>query len=469
MHPDDMDFEAADEEILLALADVQPGSDNHVEAEAGSEAQAQARAEEQLMVQGAATLGPDAAGGDDDNDFKVVAKRWREMAYRWACQNPDLAAQFVFTRLSLGPQTFMMMKSLQVSADSWSRNEIERQLRTGQRNYKIVWAGENDAPKQALAQVWNLMTTDFTDLLPFQMLIANRSHDFFRMLARVGAASYHYLHQRHLRYPYLLFQLLSQRLDEHQKAALTNRICSDFSENQCVMDEFSVWYCKAYAPNLRCDEGIEELKAVATEASIDISHTECQHAGNRKLVESRKVNTHCPDLSQASAQFIARGFRSHCWFPFKSCRQPTKRHLSKRGRKPTLLGKQKKGLAQVRKEKFFPKHKGKLLRGGGAWTQFLSERHAPLPVTPAAIEIRRKLAEEYAQLDRAERERLNALAETRRQAARCGAHKLTSKMSRAMLKVTWWQSSNVEPAKAPPYSFFFQSFLTVRFKTQDRH
>lgn len=146
-----------------------------------------------------------------------------------------------------------------------------------------------------------------------------------------------------------------------------------------------------------------------------------------------------------------------------------KKALVEKGAKAHTSWETKKKLAQVRKEKFFPKHKGKLLRGGGAWTQFLSERHAPLPVTPAAIEIRRKLAEEYAQLDPAERERLNALAETRRQAARCGAHKLTSKMSRAMLKVTWWQSSNVEPAKAPPYRFFFQSFLTVRFKTQDRH
>ena len=436
-----MDFVEADDQILLALADVQPGSDQPVEAEAGSEAQAQAWAEEQLMVQGAAPLGPDAAGGDDENDFKLVAKRWREVAYRWACQNPDLTAQFLFTRLSLGPQTFMMMKSLQVSADSWSQKEIERQLRTGQRNYKIVWAGANHAPKQALEQVWNLMTTDFTDLLPFQMIVANRSHDFFRMLARVGAASYYYLHQRHLRYPFLLFQLLSQDLDADRKTALVSRILSDFSENPCVMDDFTLWYCKAYSPNLQCEEGVEELKAVAAEASIDISHTECQHAGNRKLVESRKVNTHCPDLSQASAQFIARGFRSRSWFPFKSCRQMPKRHLLKRGPKPKNCA-QRRVLAQGREEKFYRKHKGKLRRGGGAWTEFLSERHAPLPRTPAAIEIRRKLAEEYAQLDPAERERLNALAETKRQAARCGAHKLTSKMSRAMLNVTWWQAWN---------------------------
>lgn len=315
---------------MLALADLRPeqpgpGSDEPIEAvRAGEDSQANLDADMAAQSQVVMELGQGAAaatnggnvGDGDETDFKLIAKRWREMAYRWACQNPDLTTQFILIRVSLGPQVFLMTKFLQVSADAWSAKEIEKELRTGERNYRIVWAAENHAPKQALESICKLIDTDFSDLLPLEMFTTNRSHDFFRILATVGAATYHYLHQRHGRYPFLLFKLLSQDLDAARKTSLVNRILLDFSENRCVMDDFSTWYCRSYAPNLLCAEGIQELQAIATGASIDISHTECQHAGNRKLVESRKVNTHCPDLAQASSQFIARSFRRRAWLSF---------------------------------------------------------------------------------------------------------------------------------------------------------
>lgn len=112
----------------------------------------------------------------------------------------------------------------------------------------------------------------------------------------------------------------------------------------------------------------------------------------------------------------------------------TDKHLNRRGRKR----KQEKAVEALnRKARFFPKHKGKLRRGGGAWSVFRRERHAPPPTTAAGVEAQIKLRDEYRQLNQEERDRLNSLAEFRRQAARCGDSKITRRLSNTVKKVTW--------------------------------
>ena len=118
-----------------------------------------------------------------DSDFKAVTKSWRQTAYKW-CQSQSFFGDLIFVRLCLAPQLDMMVQQLKVSSSDWDRKQMVQEIQTGHRSYRVVWAYQAEPAKQALCDLAEMLTEDFADVLPNNMLSQEHAALLFRMLNR---------------------------------------------------------------------------------------------------------------------------------------------------------------------------------------------------------------------------------------------------------------------------------------------
>ena len=112
------------------------------------------------------------------------------------------------------------------------------------------------------------------------------------------------------KYPFKLFGLLDPEL----RSSLASDIIEDHKDRPCLLDPFTSWFLKHSPPKeaLQSPGALQELTAMAVQASVDIASTECQHASNRRSVEAKSNQTHRQKLKHASANFVARSLRRTC-------------------------------------------------------------------------------------------------------------------------------------------------------------
>lgn len=274
-------------------------------------------------LQSLETLGSNVQGisqaeaGMEDDDFKKVSKGWRQTSFQWS-KSPRLLADLLFCRLALKPQVELMARQLKVSAKDWDQQEILREARTGLRQYRMSWSFENSAPQALMKDICSLLCFDFTNVLRSSNLLTEAdSAILFRFLMRVAAATHHYLLRRHLQYPWKLFSAL---LPGNKDAAETS-INFDLKNQRCCMDTFSNWFLEPYISEGKVQlstVALSELHSIACQALVDIGGVECNHAANRRLIESKSLHTHSTNLSLTSAYFAARCFRTSTFLGFDS-------------------------------------------------------------------------------------------------------------------------------------------------------
>ena len=355
-------------------------------------------------------------------------------------------ADLCFCRICLSPQCQLMIEQLKVSSSNFDREQLLSFARTGARSYRVLWSHENVAPAKLLQDVNEIMDEDFSQSMPLSMQTRAHAHLLFRMLARVGASAYHFLFQRHLRYPFRLFKLLVS--DPHLATAAAEEIMVDYVSSPCILDDFSKWWISHWVAGtampspdpdpsaLLSKEALSELRCIASEASIDIASTECCHASNRRLVESKSLHTHATDLSQASSQYIARCLRSSAWIGFKrpSC-VDKKTKQQKRGRKPRL-----------KEHQHYLKWRngGKSLRrGGGGWNSFVAERKLEFPACARTKLAWKQGRDEYRQLPEVEKQKYQMMGFYRTQAQRSGVTKIGKRTRSQWDKVAWCKNNLV--------------------------
>lgn len=371
-----------------------------------------------LLASVRSEMGPDAP---DESDFKAISKGWRRSAYMW-CQKPLLVmSDLTFLRLALGPQCALMAQHLKVSSEEWDQQQVLKDLQNGIRDYRILWAYRSTATVKAICDVCSLILTDFTCSMPTSMMTQGHLSLLLRMLCRTAAAVYYYLGVRHRRYPWKVFALLSDDANVVKQAK--EDILHDYSHQRCVMDAFTLW---VLAPHIDTEGRLDlkskgamlvgELRAIAATASIDIAAIECAHASNRRLVESKSLQTHAANLAGASCHFIGRMLRKTTALGFP-CHPSSVKVPQKRGRKPMKA-------KPVRKH--FKAHlaAGKALRrGGGAWNAFLAVKKLPPPITDKGKKAHRAAKAEYRRLSSDELARFQALGHARTSAAKYGGQK----------------------------------------------
>lgn len=364
----------------------------------------------------------------DESDFKVIFGRWKAVMAEWCTSYPSLLSDLVSCKQALRPQVRLMSRQLFLSSASWDQQQASNKCQTGERTYRPLVAYKNEFLSDCLEEVKRLLHTDFSEMASLDMRTVRRKNLFFRLLARVGASTHHYLLQRHIRYPFKVFGLLQH--DKQCVQSLAGEILEDFAVRPCVLDSFSQWFLKEYGHSVDtlCSRlALLELEAIACEVSVDIASTECQHAANRRLITGKGVQTHPVELPEASAHFIARGMRRSTWLSLRAQRREAPRMKKKRGPQP----RRQKGTS-----KFFPKAKGPLQRGGGIWTVFLSERakrvNMPSIWTPEGKADMTRASQEFRDLPRAELDRLHDLAFTAAQARKHGDGHVVKRAGKVM-------------------------------------
>ncbi len=246
----------------------------------------------------------------------------------------------------------------------------------------------------------------------------------FRLFARCGAAVRFYIHERNQRYPFKMFGVL----DASQQEQVAKEICKDYATCPCVMDSFSRWHMDEHMERggLLGNLSIEELKIIAAQLDTDISTTECQHASNRRAVESKSVHTHQLKLSEASSQFVCRSLRNSSAVGFHGFKHAPPKRAGTSRMKP---GPRPKERARKYKKRVWKVDK--LVRGGGAWAVFVSKHHFSVqPCTPEGRERMKQLSEEYKSLTPEQLAPLREEAFKARQASRFGNKGLIGKMKR---------------------------------------
>ena len=182
---------------------------------------------------------------------------------------------------------------------------------------------KNTAATEALDEILRLLQQgqgpgeEFFTGIPEACFTVKSNHDLFRMLSRVGAACLHYVYQRHLRYPYKLFSLLSS-----DPVAAGKKIVDDYKHRPCTLDGFGRWWMQSVVggdgdvnveTNLHAS--ITALQSVAAETAVDIAAVECMHASNRRWIVSQSVS-HAAALQGASSQYVARRLRTSSWYGY---------------------------------------------------------------------------------------------------------------------------------------------------------
>ena len=379
--------------------------------------------EDNFLAMVPSIVGQSASAAPDD--LKAVLKGWRQVAYRW-CTSSCMMAEVLFSRLALGPQCALMAKMLAVSAGNFDKQQCAQFLRTGVRDYRILWAHENSAGQCLLEEIFEQIGFDFSEVMPWSMMSVKHSHQFYRMLARVAAATAHYVINPQKRYPYKLFGLIGKNPQVAEE-----EIKKDLEEHPCVLDPFSTWFLGHCHNGLRHPDAIKELEAIATMTAIDIAHTECQHASNRRLVQSKGLQVRTPNVADASSHHVARHLRVSTGIGFKSNINLFKKTNVRKIRKSHL---QKKELAEkAHYKKFLSKGKA-LRRGGGAWNVFVSERAIRFPKTLAEKERWAQAKVEYRNLPQEEKKRLEELGYAATQARKFGAGKILSRLNKKQRK-----------------------------------
>ncbi|CAK9031890.1 unnamed protein product, partial [Durusdinium trenchii] len=362
-----------------------------------------------------------------EDDYRVIFKRWRQQAYDWACNYKDLQGDLLFSRLALAPQCELMNKQLFLASGKWDEQQFAHEAEHGSRMFRVLETHQNVAVSKAIEQVISIAKQDFFSNVPCELWTMRHSHQLFRLLMRVGASAHHYLYQRHKRYPYKLFALLQEDGEAVKQAG--QDILRDFQQHPCTLCAFSMWFLKHDNRSSSLDALISrrsllELASIATECAVDICHTECQHASNRRLVEGKSLHTYQADLAEASSHYVARVLRSTSWRGIRSV-LPNHMAPDKVRAKP----------GPKKKEKVISNHYQKarargqpLRRGGGERSVFLSEQGALFPGTPEAKRQRALLAQKYKALPDAERKRLRDKAFSVRQAKKYGANQLVRRL-----------------------------------------
>ena len=372
-------------------------------------------------LQSLETLGQSAGqagAGVEDDDFKKVSKGWRQTSFQWS-QNPKLLADLLFCRLALTPQVELMARLLKVSGKNWDQEEILREAETGFRKYRVSWSFENSAPQALMIDICRLLCHDFTTVLTSSNLMTEaNSATLFRLLMRVAAATHHYLLQRHTQYPWKLFSSL---LPGNEDGAETS-INFDLKNQRCCMDSFSIWFLEPYISEGKIQlsptsVALSELRSIACQAETDIAEIECNHAANRRLIESKSLHTHAANLSLTSSYFAARRLRTSTFLGFAS----TVGVGVRGGKTKQKAGRKKK--ATPERVGYFKKFKakgGKLRRGGGAWNCYLSHCKLPPPTSAAAQQLHREARAKYKALSPEERDKFMQLGQAKTQAAKYG-------------------------------------------------
>lgn len=299
----------------------------------------------QIRLEAADGVAPEDEKVDGD-DFKAIAKQWRQVAVNWVCSK-GVCQDLLTARMALGPQARLMRWQLKLGADKFDLEQTISEAKHGIRTYRVLEAHLNSGPAQLMSDMVTLINQDFSETLPLSFCTQEHRWYMFRLFARVAAAGHHYLWVPHFRYPFKIFGLLSH--DAKYAEKVEQDILCDWRERKRILDPFSSWSIEPYIPDSNSEQqggqqhfilhnavAMAELKSVALECGLDISHTECQHAANRRLVQSRSTHTHPTDLASASNQFIHRQLRRSCFIGFQDCRdQPVKKFKKKTGRKKT--------------------------------------------------------------------------------------------------------------------------------------
>ena len=346
------------------------------------EAQAQDDRGELLALQVFETYGFAAADSGDrqDDQWKTIAKKWRDAAYDWACCHPDgplaLLAEMVFLRTVLAPQVNLMAKQLKLSSSEFDQQQALAELTTGLRKYRLTEVHADSASAEAEVALAKLFQKSHWESLPFVFLTQRNNSTAFKLAARVLAALKVYIRHRRSGYPYKLFLLATAQATEAERMAWAKEIVYDFFYEPCRLDSFTWWFVKGFrsAERLASAEARSHLQAIAKVASVDIAATECQHASNRRHIESKSIQSHRQLLAAASAAYVARTLRHTC-APSRGF-ESSKPVPRKPGRKP------RKKLDHHRSV-HFPKAQD-LHRGGGSWNVFLSQNRGGPRVTTAA-------------------------------------------------------------------------------------
>ena len=345
------------------------------------------------------------------------------MAHQWACRYPNLLADLVFLRLTLFPQVTLMQRQLFLASNAWDQKQMMIECKTGKRSHRLLESHENKFPNETLVQYFDLAAFDLAPFLPVELRTMRYKHQLWRAIARSAAATHHYLVNRHRQFPYRLFALLD--------AAKADQAADDIlASAKCCRCDFSRWFLKEYNTKEKLLSGlaVQELKAIAKQAAVDISSTECQHAANRRLVQAKSVQCKTTTLGDASAFYFSRRLRTSSFGGLKAAQAAQAVGMSK---VKTKCGPKPR---QPKPSRHYKKHGAKpLCRGGGVWTVFLSQRRMAPPVTPEAKAELQLLRQEYNRIKASEPEewaRLSAMADDVKLAARFGAKRLISKTRR---------------------------------------
>ncbi|CAE7671100.1 unnamed protein product [Symbiodinium sp. CCMP2592] len=397
------------------------------------EAQAQDDRGQLLALQVFETCGFAAADSGDrqDDQWKAIAKKWRDAAYAWACGHPDgplaLLAEMVFLRTVLGPQVNLMAKQLKLSSSEFDQQQALAELTTGLRKYRLTEVHADSASAEAEVALAKLFQKSHWESLPFVFLTQRNNSFAFKLTARVLAALKVYIRNRRSGYPYKLFLLATAQATEAERVA--KEIVFDFFYEPCRLDSFTWWFVKGFrsAERLASAEARAHLQAIAKVASVDIAATECQHASNRRHIESKSIQSHRQLLAAASAAYVARTLRHTC-APSRGF-QSSKPVPRKPGRKPRT----KPDFRSVH----FPRAQD-LRRGGGSWNVFLSQnRGGPQVTTPAGKHSKAQLRKRYHDLKRQagsdwqELQRLGSLKTQARKFAKKGSGPLIPRKRKA--------------------------------------
>lgn len=364
------------------------------------------------------------------DDVKAILRGWKLSAFNWCTSSTTMGE--LFSRIALGPQCRLMVKMLSVSAGNFDKLQCAQLLQTGFRNYRILWAHENSAGQHLLEEIFEQMGCDLSEVIPWSMMSVKHVHQLYRMLARVATAAAHYVIQPQRHYPYRLFALLGQNPEQAER-----QILDDFHLRPCVLDTFSSWWVNHWADDgLRQPTALSELRAIASEASIDIAHTECQHASNRRLVQAKGLQVRTPHVAHASSHHVARHLRRSTSIGFKSSINLFKKTNVRKIRKAALQ--KKEHAVSSHYKKFLSKGKA-LRRGGGAWNVFISERGIRFPKTQAEKEKWAEAKVEYRNLPEEEKNRLQELGFAATQARKFGAGKVLSRIQKKQRKAWGWE------------------------------
>lgn len=375
-----------------------------------------------------------AGGSQEQNDtegtdFKVICKKWREMGLAWS-KRPNLLLEMILARLAVAPHCRLMAQELAKSGHSYDSNQLQNEVLTGQRSYRVLDSYLDKGTKEAMAELFATMQRDFTIELGDNCCTSEAICLAFRLFSRSAASLHHYCLTKRQKFPYRFFGLLVPSEDE--QLSLADEIFKIYQDTPCLLDAGSKGFLDATdakePKDLLTEDSKAMLKAIACQAQTSIAHIECQHAANRRFIMSR-VQTKAHSLGTASAQFIARYLRRsaaagfHAWTHAPPRWQQKRR--SKRGPKPK---------AKARSGKFTYKTSKRLVRGGGAWTVFLSDMNAPMPITEEGKRRFKELALLYKSLSLFELRSLKERALTARMCSRFGHRRIISKIKKQTSK-----------------------------------